>query len=231
MVSLLPDEAPPLLDDGDLGKLMQQLEGAAAELATSREVPAAVRAFIRKLPTELHAESPVRALQGDPYLAEHAFAGSARAAVALLEDDQQEARRQARLALEQVRQALRDALAQRAVADDVEPRALVHWLDRVLGLPQPQLARLVGTSPRTWQRWLAEVSEPDQVQSWRLRQVAQLVVHLRHSLTGPGVARWFYRHHPLIKEGAGRPIDLLDDPEGLLLLKRLAAGLRSTQAT
>jgi transcriptional regulator with XRE-family HTH domain len=172
----------------------------------------------------------MNALAGDPYLAENAFAGAARAAAALLGSDEREMRSDTRLALEQVRQALRDIMEARPVDEDAEPAQVAAWLEENLGLSQQQLAELVGSSARTWQRWLTG-TQPDPEQLVRLRRIARLAMHLRHALTGPGVARWFIRPHPLLKAGTGRPIDLLDDPEGYQKLLVLASGLRSTQAS
>lgn len=230
MVSLEYDVTTPMLDEAGVVELLADLTEASSSLAAAEHVPLAVRAFVRALPARLHADSPAAALWGDPYLAEHAFAGAARAAAGLLDEDPAKARRSARVALEQVRQALRDVLEARPVDEDVPGGVVAGWLERVLGLPQQQVASLVGTSVRTWQRWLSG-AEPDPYLLSRLRRIARLTHHLQHSLTGPGVARWFTRPHPLIKDGAGTPLDLLDDPEGYRLLLALAAGLRSTQAS
>ena len=230
MASLAYDRTPPLIDEDALAGLLADLSRASRALAQSPSVPADVRDLVRTLPQRLHADAPMNALAGDPYLAENAFAGAARAAAALLGSDERKIRSETRLALEQVRQALRDIKEARPVDEDADPAQVVAWLEETLGLPQQQLAELVGTSARTWQRWLAG-SRPDPGQLVRLRRIARLAMHLRHALTGPGVARWFVRPHPLLKAGAGRPIDLLDDPEGYQRLLVLASGLRSTQAS
>ena len=230
MTSLLYDKTAPLLDEKQLGELLAEITGASTLLAQSAQVPPEIRELVRSLPRRLHADAPTNAFAGDPYLAENAFAGAARAAAALLDPDPRAARRAARLALEQVRQALRDIVEARPVDEDVPPAQVATWLEDTLGVPQAQLATLVGTSARTWQRWLTGV-QPDPDALVRVRRVARLAMHLRHALTGPGVARWFTRPHPLIKDGVGRPVDLLDDPDGFQRLLVLAAGLRSTQAT
>lgn len=84
----------------------------------------------------------------------------------------------------------------------------------MLGGPSSQFARLVGTSPTTWQRWATGKQQPDEVSALRLRRAARLVAQLHHTLTAPGVLRWFNRPHPAIKDGAGTPSDLLDDADG-----------------
>lgn len=230
MVSLVYDSTLPLLDERSVSVLLAELTEASSALARAATVSPEIRELVRALPRRLHADAPANALAGDPYLAEGAFAGAARAAAALLDPDLRAARKGARLALEQVRQALRDILEARPVDEDVPPAQVAAWLEDTLRMPQQQIAELVGTSARTWQRWLGG-KQPDPDLLARLRRVARLTMHLRHALTGPGVARWFTRSHPLIKDGAGCPADLLDDPEGYRRLLVLAAGLRSTQAS
>jgi hypothetical protein len=231
VVTSLPyDNAPPLVDGASVATLLAELTEASAALARAATVPPQIRELVRALPRRLHAEAPTNALTGDPYLAENAFAGAARAAAALLNPEPHAARKAARLALEQIRQALRDIVEAGPVDEDVPPARVAAWLEGVLGVPQAQVAELVGTSARTWQRWLTGTT-PDPYLLARLRRIARLTMHLRHALTGPGVARWFTRPHPLIKDSAGCPADLLDDPDGYRRLLVLAAGLRSTQAS
>lgn len=230
MASLGYDTSPPLVSELSLATLLDDVTKAGAALARTATVPTAVRDLVRDLPNRLYADAPSNALAGDPYLAENAFAGAARAAAALLDPDERAARRLARLGLEQLRQALRDIVEARPVDEDVPVAQLAAWLESTLGVPQQQVAELVGTSTRTWQRWLTG-AQPDPEQVARLRRVARLTLHLRHALTGPGVARWFTRTHPLVQQGAGRPVDLLDEPDGYRLLLVIAAGLRSNQAS
>jgi len=230
MTSLLYDNTPPRLDGESAAALLVELTDGCAALAHEPVVTPQIHELVRSLPGRLHADAPANALAGDPYLAENAFAGAARAAAALLDPDPRAARRAARLALEQVRHALRDIVELRPVDEDVPPAQVAAWLEGILGVPQAQVAELVGTSARTWQRWLTG-TRPDPYLLLRLRRIARLAMHLRHALTGPGVARWFTRPHPLIKEGAGCPSDLLDDPDGYRRLLELAAGLRGTQAS
>jgi transcriptional regulator with XRE-family HTH domain len=230
MTSLAYDITAPLLDESAIEELLADVATASDALSRSTSVPDEVRALVISLPSRLRADTPTNALAGDPYLSESAYAGAARAAAALLDTDERAKRREVRLALEQVRQALRDLLEHRPVDEDVPADQVAAWLENTLGLPQQQLADLVGTSVRTWQRWLTGTT-PDPAQALRLRRIARLTMHLRHALTGPGVAGWFTRQHPLIKGGGGSPIELLADPDGYQRLLALAAGLRSTQAS
>ena len=230
MTSLAYDTSPPLVDQPMLEALLADVAQASDAVARSEAIPPDVAELIRTLPVRLRADAPTNALIGDPYLAENAYAGAARAAVALLGTNDRLTRSEVRLALEQVRQALRDIVERRPLDEDVPPDQIAAWLENTLELPQKQLADLVGTSVRTWQRW-ATGTRPDAEQSIRLRRIARLTMHLRHTLTGPGAARWFTRQHPLIKGGGGTPAELLSDPVGYQQLLTLAAGLRSTQAS
>lgn len=230
MMSLLYDDTAPLVDERAVTSLLKDLTEASSVLAQAEDVSPEIRELVRSLPRRLRADAPSNALAGDPYLAESAFAGAARAAAALLEPDARSARRTARLALEQVRSALRDIVEAGPVDEDVPPALVAAWLEDTLGVSQQQVAELVGTSARTWQRWLTG-TQPNPDLLARLRRTARLTMHLRHALTGPGVARWFTRPHPLIKDSAGCPADLLDDPDGYRRLLVLAAALRSTQAS
>ena len=230
-MTVIEDAMQPLVSMPDLRLLLDDVAAASVTLAGSVKVPPLVRETIRLLPERLRADAPDRALPGDPYLHEQAYAGASRAGVALLSDDPAVQRRDARLGLEQLRQALRDLLDASQVTDGVPVVELTAWLERVLGASSPQLAQLVGTSPTTWQRWASGKQQPDDVGALRLRCAARLVAQLQHTLTAPGVLRWFHRPHPAIKDGAGTPMDLLDDADGYRLLVSLASGLRSTQAS
>lgn len=230
-MTVTPEARQTLLASGELSALLAELNSASTLLASARVIPAEVRELIKTLPERLRADAPFYALPGDPYLSEQAYAGTSRAVAALLDDDASRQRRQARLGLEQVRQAIRDIVEAREVDDDVPVVELTAWLESVLGGSTAKIAHLVGTSPTTWQRWASGRQQPDDVGALRLRRAARLVGHLRHTLTGPGVLNWFSRPHPAIKDGAGTPSDLLDDAEGYRLLISLAAGLRSTQAS
>ena len=144
MASLLYDNSPPLLDEKSVTVLLTELTEASAALARAATVSPQIRELVRALPRRLHADAPVNAFAGDPYLAENAFAGAARAAAALLDADPHAARRAARLALEQVRSALRDIVEARPVDEDVAPARVAAWLEGILGVPQAQVAESSG---------------------------------------------------------------------------------------
>ena len=97
--------------------------------------------------------------------------------------------------------------------------------------PQAQIARLIGVSPRQFQRWLspAESASPEGNDLRRVRAIARIVNQLRFSLTPAGVIEWFSWPSPELRRK--RPIDLLDTPAQLPRLIGLASDLRATTAT
>lgn len=207
----------------DLARLLAEAEAATIALRSSAAVPRTVEAFVEGLADVLHADAPA-SLGTDPYLASSLYAGALRAlrAVHLPEDSR---RGELRLALEQVRQAARDALEGGPVAADVPARAVLRETLSMLGVPQAELAALLGVSTRQLQRWLADDGPvPTGRDEARVRAVAAVAAQLRHVLTGPGVAAWFGRLHP---ELGTTPAELLADPLALPRLVGLASALRA----
>jgi DNA-binding transcriptional regulator YiaG len=136
-----------------------------------------------------------------------------------------------RIALEQMRQSLRDLQDEDPVVEDRPTKEIVRWLAQALDVPQAQLASLLATDVRTLQRWLSteESSQPQAERAIRVRAVARMANHLRHALTGPGVVQWFTRHR---KELGGKsPAQLLDNAEALPRLILLASNARSMTAS
>jgi uncharacterized protein (DUF2384 family) len=211
-----------------------QLEGEIAAqnllLVRSREVPESVRYFVEGLADEL-ATLPVGAtLRIDPYLLV-ALQKSLLASLRALESPEpQEARRELRIRLEQLRQVYRDLADARPIYEDRAPKELVRWLVEVLDVPQARIAEALGVSQRTFQRWASEAddSAPAGEDARRVRIVANLVSHLRHALTGAGVIEWLTQPHPLA--GGRAPRELLDDADALVTLTSLAASTRSSTA-
>jgi uncharacterized protein (DUF2384 family) len=235
--------APLLLDPVPLGEPVAdadsvdpaQLEHEIAEhnllLAQAREVPPSVRFFVEGLADDI-AMLPLEAtLRVDPYLLV-ALQKSLLASLRALENpDPVAARRELRVRLEQLRQVYRDLADVRQIYEDRPAKQLVRWLLNAMSTPQGRLADLLGVSARTLQRWASETneSEPTGAEARRVRIVAHLVGHLRHALTGQGVLDWFERPHPEI--GGRAPSELLDDPNALVQLTRLAASTRSSIAS
>lgn len=167
----------------------------------------------------------------DPYLWMALQTGALTAAEGLLREDPTQGRHEVRIGLEQSRQALRDLVEDAPVAEDRAPKEVVQWLAQVLYVPQPTLAKLLGTELRTLQRWLSpsESAAPQGDRAMRVRVVARIANHLRHAFTGPGVVLWFTRSR-LELEGRA-PIDLLDEYDAFPEIITLAAQARSTAAT
>jgi hypothetical protein len=133
--------------------------------------------------------------------------------------------RDLRLALEQLRHALRDIVDTAPFGDDEPVGTVATRLVELVQVPQSQLTEVLGVSTRQWQRWLSGEAEPTGDDAARVRIVAQIANQLRHSFTGPGVVRWFEREHPHL--GAA-PAMLLDDPLRYPELVALARGSRTT---
>lgn len=199
-------------------------------LAGSADIPDSVRYFVDGLADDL-ATLPVDAtLRVDPYLLVSLQSSLIAALRALENADPVIARRDLRVRLEQLRQVYRDLSDARPVYENQPVKQLVRWLVQVLDVPQARLAELFGVSARTFQRWLSEADETTPVgeDARRVRVVANLVGHLRHALTGQGVLDWMERPHRAIS--GKTPRELLNEPDSLTLLTRLAAGTRSTTA-
>jgi uncharacterized protein (DUF2384 family) len=232
MMSLDYDMIPPttLLELAEL--LLAEIGEATALIATSETVPPQVAELIGRFDVLLSARQPEVGLAGvDPYLAEGLLGGAVVCMKALAAADPTFARREVRLGLEQVRQALRDIVDERPADADRPLAPTLRWLVTTVAAPQADLADLFGVSPRTLQRWLSESDPtgPSGDDAMRVRLVARVVAQLRHSFTGPGTLRWFLRPHPALD--GRRPSELLDDVEEYPALFRLAARARSMVAT
>lgn len=215
---------PDFVDPAVLGR---EIAEQNLLLARSPEIPQTVRLFVEELADEISALPAEAALRIDPYL----LVSLQRALLAALRTldnaDEVRARRELRIQLEQLRQVYRDLADARPIYEDRPAKDLARWLARAVDVPQGRLAELFAVSPRTFQRWVSEAdeAEPQGDDARRVRVVANLVSHLRHALTGRGVIGWFERIHPMA--GGRRPLDLVDEPDGLTQLTRLAASTRS----
>jgi len=196
-------------------------------LARSREVPETVRLFVEGLADEVSTLPAEAAMRIDPYLLVSLQRALLAALRAVDNPDPALARRELRIRLEQLRQVYRDLADARPIYEDRPAKELARWLANTVAVPQGRLAELLSVSPRTFQRWVSESDEvePQGDDARRVRVVASLVSHLRHALTGGGVIDWFERAHPMAD--GRRPLDLVDDADGLPQLVRLAASARS----
>lgn len=213
-------------------QLEKALDGANRRLATETTVPPDIAEDVFEIARLAAASSDDDYADVDPYLAIAFLRGAARALLALRESDEVKKRNLIRVALEEMRHAVRDVSEADSVSDSTSTRELVAWLDEVLEVSQADLADVLLTTPRQIQRWLssAETVQPRGDDAWRIRTVAKLVNHLRHVMTAQGVLDWFEHPHPLLE---GRtPQGLLREPtHEAALLFRLASSSRSHLAT
>jgi uncharacterized protein (DUF2384 family) len=198
-----------LATDEELRALLNRVNDATRLLQRSTTVTSELAALIDSFDRVLGASTPVR-LEADPYLTATLWAAAFRAEKALRHDNDEDRRRDVRIALEQFRHALRDIVENRPYDDGAPVRDVLARTADALSAPQKELAELLGVSVRQLQRWSAvDGSAPAASDAARIRAVGHVVNQLRHTFTGPGVIAWFNRQHPVLKK---RPVDLLDDP-------------------
>lgn len=163
--------------------------------------------------------------EADPYLTRALHAGTIDALLAVREED----RTQLRVAVERVRQALRDMLDEHPVWRAGTKDAAV-WLGSV-GLSTDDLAQVFSVSADTVRRWTnSENSQsPSDDHGDKVVVVAKIVNHLRHAMTPRGAIQWLLRPHPALDDR--RPVDELKDAESYQRLVRLASNARSFVAT
>jgi hypothetical protein len=214
-----------------LDELREQVDLATGHLATSRKIPEEVEQAVYNVADARERMPGGELNEIDPYLLVALDKGllgafkSFRSAV-----PPEAARRRMRVALEQIRQALRDLGDEGPVAETRPAKELAQWMDAALDVPQTEMANLLGVSSRQYQRWvsLTDPTEPHGKDAARLRMLARLVAHLRHAWTGPGVVMWLTSPHPSL-DGV-TPASLLTDIESFPRLRRLASAARSSRA-
>ncbi|MGH2751025.1 MAG: hypothetical protein ACRDK3_09170 [Actinomycetota bacterium] len=210
--------------------LERALREANESLASQQDLPERVRDLIREVAESIVHAPREASLELDPYLIMSVQQAAIQALLAL-EEEPPGRRREARIALERMRQVFRDVAEGRAVSEDRPPREVVKWLADNLEVPHGVIADIVGVSGRQFQRWIspAESAQPKGEDALRVRVFARLVSNLRHILTGPGVVAWMKTSHPSL-EGES-PAELLrrsSEPDQLV---KLAASARSGAAT
>ena len=212
-------------------RLLEELNEATAHLSASKSVGAEVAAAVTHLVETFSLDDPEVLSGNDPYLVEALLVGTVGCAKAMWLGDDEKKRRELRLPLERSRQALRDLVAERHVALDRQPKDIARWVVENSGVPQPQIADLLGISARTLQRWISpsESAAPSGPEEVRLRTLARTIDQLRWSMTPAGVVSWLRRPHPNLKGRA--PADLLETDAAYVELPRLAAATRAMVAT
>lgn len=210
---------------------LPRLERAQRSMMLQTAIPPEVSALVDELADRLDAIATPWAYDAiDPYLGQSLLLAVLAGEKALRAPNEDDRRRRVRVALERVRQTLRDVTDEAPAAESAETKRVVRWLTDTLSVPQAEIATLLGVSTRTLQRWLSsDVPSPEGAEEARIRMVARTMAHLRHVFTGPGAVRWFMHPHPALD--GRRPIDLLSDPLNAPKLVRLASRSRSTVAT
>lgn len=163
--------------------------------------------------------------EADPYLTRALHAATINALLAVRSTD----RADLRVAVERIRQALRDMLDEKPVWR-AGPKDAAVWL-REMGLSTDDLAEVFAVSPDTVRRWTNETNAqtPSGDHADSVVVVAKIVNHLRHAMTPRGVVQWLLRENPSLDDR--RPVDELKDAESYQQLIRLASNARSFVAT
>lgn len=207
------------------------VEHAQRTMMTATVVPDEVAELIDRVADTLGDSHASWGSDGvDPYLGQLLLVATLAGEKGLRDPNVDMQRRRVRLALERLRQTLRDIVDEAPADEDAPSKEVLQWLTEVLSVSQSELASLLAVSTRTLQRWLADGGpSPEGEDEMRMRMVARTVAHLRHVFTGPGVMRWFERPHPELGDRA--PRELLEDPLRLPQLVRLASRSRSSIVT
>ncbi len=203
--------------------LFEQVDALGAALASSA-LTDQIREAVRRLAASI-PETPEPLNEMDPYLRSALLT----AVIHALRSEETDDRRELRIAVERIRQALRDLLDEHPVWRG-GPKHAVVWL-RQQGLSVNDLVALLGTSETTVRRWANEEDEssPSGEQADRVVVIAKVVNHLRHAMTPRGAFQWLQRPHPALQDRA--PIDEVKDAESYRQLIHLASGVRSFVAT
>ncbi len=220
-----------ILDPAIASELEQRVKEANDSLARAKAVPAEVERLVASLSKEVVDLFGSERSGVDPYLILALQQGLIAALRALDQSSVTEKRRQLRVALEKMRQALRDVVEGADVAADVPAKEVLRWLVDILDVPQAVVADILDVTPRTLHRWLspADPSAPHDEDALRIHLLAKMSNHLRHGFSGPGVVAWLERPHPELKGRA--PKDLLTKRQTFEQLTHLAAAARSSAAS
>jgi hypothetical protein len=126
---------------------------------------------------------------------------------------------------EGIRHVIRDVLDGDVPVDPQDAAALIQQIEEWLpGINRVEIAALLGTTPRTLQRWASSRPTPTP----RAVLVARLVALLRHGWTAPGVVAWFTRTRRDL--GNQTPLEVLSDPARERDLLELARAGRAQHA-
>jgi hypothetical protein len=222
---------PVALDLTNPEAVADELRRLGVRMIGERELPGDVRVEVRELAEQIAMASDGDLPHGDPYLLVSLTQAAFRAFRGAGVEDAATARREVRIAVEQLRQVLRDLSEAAPTNEDVPAKQVAQWLSRSLDVSQPRLAALLSISPRQLSRWLSDTdaATPSGDDARRVRTVARVAQQLRHNLSGPGVVAWF--EHPHRDLDGESPLALLRDAAAAPRLVRLAGRARSHGAT
>lgn len=210
----------------ELGALLDRVNEATKRLQRSTTVPDDVLQLIDSFEPALGAATPLR-LEANPYLTTTMWAAAYSAEKALRHDNDEDRRRDVRIALEQFRHALRDIVANQPFKDDAPVREVLARTAGALAAPRRPWPTCWGfRSPasalaRSRRPGAGDRRRRAHPSSRANREPAAAFIH------GSGVVAWFYREHPVLGR---RPVDLLDDPLCYPRLLGAATGARAMTA-
>jgi AraC-like DNA-binding protein len=217
-------DATPIEEFWSHAPALFELANTVSDQLEFSDVSDTIREQVRELADAIPA-TPESLSDMDPYL-RSALLTAVIHAMRAAEDRN---RRELRITVERVRQALRDLLDERPVWRG-GPKHAAMWL-RQRGLSVGDLAELLGASETSVRRWASPDDEtsPGGENADKVMVVAKVVNHLRHAMTVRGAVQWLQRSHPAFDDR--RPIDELKDPDSYRRLIHIASGARSFVAT
>ena len=220
----------PVFDPVAAPHLERTLREANDVLTSERDLPKVVRDLIREVGGSIVQAPREASIELDPYLI-MAVQQAAIQALLALEEKPPARRREARIALERMRQVFRDVAEGQPVGEHRSAKEIAKWLTDVLEVPHRVIADVLGVNNRQFQRWISptETAQPKGEDALRVRVFARMVSNLRHILTGTGVIMWTQTPHPSLKGES--PEDLLHRSSEPDVLVKLAASTRSGAAT
>jgi len=200
--------------------LASEVGDALETSATTDPVAARIRRLAAGIP-----ETPEPLSDMDPYLRSALLT----AVIHAMRAEEESNRGELRVAVERIRQALRDLLDEQPVWRG-GPKDAAIWLRRQ-NLSVDSLVELLHASETTVRRWTSadDPTEPSGDAGDRVMVIAKVVNHLRHSMTPRGTVQWLLRPHPALDDR--RPVDELKDPTSYRMLINLASGTRSFHPT
>ena len=127
--------------------------------------------------------------------------------------------------LEAIREWLRDYLDSGGLWQDKSGSELTKWVLACLpGVPQEDIAEILGVSTKTVRRWDKGSGGDEPTNRDRLLAAIRIIGQLRYVFPPIAIARWLLT--PQTRFDGASPSQLLDDAEQALRLSREVIGLR-----